>query len=134
MCWSGEKPGEHLPPKYWDQVMDEVIKETKVLAILVSKVPKGSLNKKRIMREAYRRNFCVNVPTSREMDITPPKAKRQRQCTKDLSRDAYMENMSTDSFSGEDGTRFLIYNKLSSLPVQQKIRDSLSMRDAHTEL
>jgi hypothetical protein len=71
----------------------------------------------------YRRNFCVDVPISRAMDTTPPKAKRQRQCTKDLSRNAYMEQMSTDSFSGEDRSRLLMYNKLSSLPMQQKFRD-----------
>ena len=122
-CAGLGKPGEHLPPKYWDQVMDELIKEKKVMEVLVSKVPKGSLNKKRIMRKAYRRNFCVDVPTSRAMDMTPPKAKRQRQCTKDLSRNAYMEQMSTDSFSGEDRSRLLMYNKLSSLPMQQKFRD-----------
>ena len=131
MCWSGEKPGEHLPPKHWEQVMDEIIKETTVMEVIVSKVPKGSLNKKRIMREAYRRNFCVSVPTSIAMDIIPPTAKRQRHWTKkDLSRDAYMEKTSTDSFSGEDRTRLLlIYNKLSFLPAQQKCKDPLSMSD-----
>ena len=77
MCWSGEKPGENLPPKYWDQVMDALIMDQKVMEVLVSKVPKGSLNKKRIMREVYRRNFCVSIPTCRAMDIIPPTAKRQ---------------------------------------------------------
>jgi hypothetical protein len=61
MCWSGEKPGEHPPLKYWELLMDEIIKEPTVMELIASKVPKGSLNKKRIMREAYRRIFCVSV-------------------------------------------------------------------------
>jgi hypothetical protein len=110
--------------------MDEIIKEPTVMEFIASKVPKGSLKKKRIMREAYRRNFCVSIPTSRAMDIIPPTAKRQRLCTKDLSRDAYMEKSSTDSFSGEDRTRLQIFNKLSSMPVQHKLMDPLSLSDA----
>jgi hypothetical protein len=128
MCWSGE----HLPPKHWDKVMDELINDTKVMEVLILKVPKASLNKKRKikMREAFRQNFCVGVPKSMAVDIIPPKAKRQRQCTKDLARDAYIEKTSTDSFSEEDRTRLLIFNKLSSLPTQQKLQDPLSMSDA----
>jgi hypothetical protein len=112
--------------------MDELINDTKVMEVLILKVPKASLNKKRKikMREAFRQNFCVGVPKSMAVDIIPPKAKRQRQCTKDLARDAYIEKTSTDSFSEEDRTRLLIFNKLSSLPAKQKLQDPLSMSDA----
>ena len=99
--------------------MDDLINDPKVMEVLILKVPKVSLNKKRKMREAFRQNFCVGVPKSMAMDIIPPKAKHQRQCTKDLARDAYIEKTSTDSFSDEDRTRLLTFNKLSSLPAKQ---------------
>ena len=87
--------------------MDELINDTKVMEVLILKVPKTSLNKKRKMREAFRQNFCVAVPKFMAVDIIPPTAKRQRQCTKDLARDAYIEKTSTDSFSDEDRNQAL---------------------------
>ena len=110
--------------------MDELVNDTKVMEVLILKVPKTSLNKKRKMREAFRQNFCVAVPKFMAVDMIPPTAKRQRQCTKDLARDAYIEKTTTDSFSEEDRTRLLIFNKLSSLPAKQKFQDPLSMSDA----
>ena len=87
--------------------MDELVNDTKVMEVLILKVPKTSLNKKRKMREAFRQNFCVAVPKFMAVDMIPPTAKRQRQCTKDLARDAYIEKTSTDSFSDEDRNQAL---------------------------
>jgi hypothetical protein len=130
MCWSGEQAGEHLPLKHWDRVLDAMITETGVMEVLISKAPKASLTKKRKMREAYRKNFCVGVPELMEKDIVPPTPTRLRQCAKDLAHDVYTEKQSTDSFSAEDRTRLHIFNKLSSMPAQHKLKDPLSMSDA----
>ncbi len=101
-CWAGG----HLPPKYWNTVVDNMIKETQVMEVLISKVLKKDLSKKTKMREAYRQHFCEVLPNSNPMEIKPPTAKRQ--CAQNLAPDVYIEKTSTDSYSEKDRARLLI--------------------------